>query len=43
MGIQGAGQDGRKESIEEMWHADKLIERIIFLDGAPDTQTLLRL
>jgi bacterioferritin len=30
----------RKESIEEMQHADKLTDRIIFLDGFPNMQVL---
>jgi bacterioferritin len=30
----------RKESIEEMEHADKIVHRIIFLDGFPNMQVL---
>ncbi len=33
----------RKESIEEMTHAEKLMERIIFLDGTPNMSELFRI
>jgi len=39
-GFLALAKQWRKESIEEMQHADKLIERIIFLDGSPNMQTL---
>src|SRR5436305_12342488 len=39
-GYRALAKTWRKESIEEMQHADKLIERIIFLDGFPNMQTL---
>lgn len=39
-GYKVLAKQWRKESIEEMQHADKLIERIIFLDGSPNMQTL---
>ena len=38
-GYKALANRWRKESIEEMQHADKIIERIIFLDGFPNMQT----
>lgn len=35
-GYRRLGAHYRKESIEEMVHAEKLIDRILFLDGAPN-------
>lgn len=39
-GYKTLAKQWRKESVEEMQHADTLIERVIFLDGFPNMQTL---
>jgi bacterioferritin len=39
-GYKELAKKWRKESIEEMEHADKLTDRIIFLDGFPNMQVL---
>ncbi len=39
-GLKDLAKKWRAESIEEMQHADKLIDRIIFLDGFPNMQVL---
>ena len=39
-GYKALAKKWRKESIEEMQHADKLVERIIFLDGFPNMQVI---
>ncbi len=39
-GFEKMAKKSREESIEEMEHADKLIARIIFLEGHPNLQVL---
>jgi bacterioferritin len=39
-GYRDLAKKWRKESIEEMEHADKVVHRIIFLDGFPNMQVL---
>src|SRR5688500_13632385 len=43
MGVKKLAQFERSESIDEMKHADKLAQRILFLDGLPNFQMLGRL
>lgn len=39
-GLGKLAKKSRAESIEEMGHADRLMDRIIFLEGHPNLQTL---
>ncbi|MEJ2625142.1 MAG: bacterioferritin [Pseudolabrys sp.] len=39
-GLNALAKKWREESVEEMHHADRFVDRILFLDGFPNMQTL---
>jgi bacterioferritin len=42
-GLNGLAKKWREEALEEMQHADRFVDRILFLGGHPDMQELDRL